>query len=108
MHSKNLKIKMKKNLLRLVPFLLVVMAIISTGFSLPKQKKVLVFSKTAGYRHASAIQAGKKGIIEMGQKNKFAVDTSESADVFTPENLKQYTAVVFLCTTGNILDEQQQ
>jgi hypothetical protein len=41
-------------------------------------------------------------------KNKFGVDTTESSDAFTAENLKQYGAVVFLCTTGNVLNDQQQ
>jgi type 1 glutamine amidotransferase len=44
----------------------------------------------------------------LGSKNKFLVDTTENADAFTSENLKQYSAVVFLCTTGNVLNEQQQ
>jgi type 1 glutamine amidotransferase len=83
-------------------------AITIAGFAPPKQKKVLVFSKTAGYRHKDAIKAGKKEIQELGMKNKFKVDTTENADVFTPENLKQYAAVIFLCTTGNVLNEQQQ
>lgn len=73
-----------------------------------KEKKILVFSKTAGFRHASSIQAGKKYLVELGQKNGFGVDTTESADVFTTENLKQYATVVFLCTTGNVLNQQQQ
>lgn len=73
-----------------------------------KKKKILVFSKTAGYRHKESIVAGKKFLMELGSKNKFGVDTTENADVFTPENLKQYSAVVFLCTTGNVLNDQQQ
>ncbi|MBE7173046.1 MAG: ThuA domain-containing protein [Williamsia sp.] len=79
-----------------------------SSFAFPKSKKILVFSKTAGFRHTSSIQAGKKYLVELGQKNGFGVDTTESADVFTPENLKQYAAVVFLCTTGNVLNQQQQ
>jgi type 1 glutamine amidotransferase len=73
-----------------------------------KGKKILVFSKTAGFRHTSSIVAGKKYILELGKKNKFGVDTTESSDVFTPENLKKYAAVVFLCTTGNVLNDDQQ
>ena len=93
---------------KLFPFLLLIMAVIMTSYSPQKQKKVLVFSKTAGFRHKDAIIAGKKEIPVLGTKNKFVVDTTESADVFTVENLKQYSAVVFLCTTGNVLNEQQQ
>src|SRR6186997_1915775 len=89
--------------------LLLLTTIISmSSYTLKKQKKVLVFSKTAGYRHSSSINSGKKYIIELGKKNKFVVDTTENADAFTVENLKQYAAVVFLCTTGNVLNDQQQ
>lgn len=90
--------------------LLVLFALINTSsYALPsKQKKILVFSKTAGYRHTSSIVAGKKSIIELGAKNKFSVDTTENAEVFTAENLKQFSAVVFLCTTGNVLNDEQQ
>ena len=95
--------------LHLLPLLLLIItAVIMTGYTPAKQKKVLVFSKTAGFRHKDAIIAGKKEIPLLGKKNKFVVDTTESADVFTTENLKKYSAVVFLCTTGNVLNEQQQ
>ena len=89
-------------------FLLITTVLNMSTYALQKQRKILVFSKTAGYRHASSIEAGKKYIIELGKKNKFSVDTTELADAFTPQNLKQYAAVVFLCTTGNVLNEQQQ
>jgi type 1 glutamine amidotransferase len=91
-------------------FLLLLFTAISAGsHALPKkQKKILVFSKTAGYRHTSAIDAGKRYLMQMGKNNRFGVDTTESADVFTAENLKKYSAVVFLCTTGNVLNDQQQ
>jgi len=68
---------------------------------------VLVFSKTKGYRHAS-IPKGKAALMLLGQQNKFAVDTTEDASVFNLENLKKYKAVVFLSTTGDILNETQQ
>jgi type 1 glutamine amidotransferase len=83
--------------------------LLMVSFAPPKKKKkILVFSKTAGYRHKESIVAGKKYIMELGSKNKFGVDTTENADDFTPENLKKYAAVVFLCTTGNVLNDQQQ
>ena len=94
--------------LQLFRLLLFSTVVIMTSYAVPKQKKILVFSKTAGFRHTAAIQAGKKEIQELGRKNKFRVDTTENADLFTPENLKQYAAVIFLCTTGNVLNEQQQ
>jgi glucose/arabinose dehydrogenase len=38
----------------------------------------------------------------------FHVDTTRDASWFTDENLKQYAAVVFLSTTGNVLDHRQE
>ncbi|KAA9353909.1 ThuA domain-containing protein [Larkinella humicola] len=68
---------------------------------------ILVFSKTAGFRHKS-IEVGKMSIVKLGQENGFSVDTTENAALFTPENLKKYKAVVFLSTTGDILNAEQQ
>lgn len=77
-------------------------------FSCAEDKpKVLVFSKTKGFRHAS-IKAGKAALLKMGAEKGFAVDTTESADAFTQENLKKYNAVVFLSTTGDVLNPAQQ
>jgi type 1 glutamine amidotransferase len=67
----------------------------------------LVFSKTAGYRHKS-IPAGIEAIKALGEANGFRVDASESAALFTDENLARYRVVVFLNTTGDILDANQQ
>lgn len=69
--------------------------------------KVLVFSKTMGFKHAS-IPAGIAAVQKLGQENGFAVDTTKNADLFTDENLKNYSAVIFLSTTGNVLDQFQE
>ncbi|RCR68627.1 ThuA domain-containing protein [Larkinella punicea] len=71
------------------------------------QKRLLVFSKTAGFRHTS-IPAGQQAIIKLGKENGFAVDTTENAAKFTEANLKRYNAVVFLSTTGDVLNDMQQ
>ncbi|WP_149242745.1 ThuA domain-containing protein [Dyadobacter sp. 32] len=71
------------------------------------EKRVLVFSKTAGFRHGS-IAAGKTAIQKLGSENGFSVDTTENAIVFTEKNLRRYSTVIFLNTTGNVLDETQQ
>ncbi|WP_433305437.1 ThuA domain-containing protein [Actinoplanes sp. CA-030573] len=69
--------------------------------------KVLVFSKTAGFRH-DAIPAGIAAIQRLGAENGFAVTATEDAAQFTSVNLVQYQAVVFLSTTGDVLDANQQ
>ena len=70
-------------------------------------KKILVYSKTTGWRHTS-IPFGKKAIEELGKKNGFAVDVSEDSSFFSDDRLKQYDAVVFLNTTGNVLEPHQE
>jgi type 1 glutamine amidotransferase len=69
--------------------------------------RVLVFSKTAGFRHES-IPAGIQAIRELGAAHGFAVDATQDAGAFTPANLTRYQAVVFLSTSGDILDPAQQ
>lgn len=75
--------------------------------------RVLVFSKTAGFRHDS-IPDGIAAIRELGVVSlagatpAFEVDATEDAAAFTDANLAKYAAVVFLSTTGNVLDDTQQ
>jgi cytochrome c len=64
---------------------------------------VLVFSKTTGFRHDS-IPQGIAAIEALGAEHGFAVDSTEDAERFSDAALAQYKAVVFLNTTGNILD----
>ncbi|GAA1271077.1 hypothetical protein GCM10009677_24950 [Sphaerisporangium rubeum] len=68
---------------------------------------VLVFSKTAGFRH-DAIPAGIQAIQQLGAANSFTVTATEDAAAFTTGNLAQYEAVVFLNTTGDVLNAAQQ
>ncbi|MBT2490971.1 ThuA domain-containing protein [Streptomyces sp. ISL-96] len=69
--------------------------------------KVLAFSKTAGFRHSS-IAAGHAALRELGGVNNFTVDATEDSAAFTTANLAQYKAVVFLSTTGDVLNAAQQ
>ncbi|MFB6397123.1 ThuA domain-containing protein [Polymorphospora lycopeni] len=68
---------------------------------------VLVFSKTAGFRHDS-IPAGIAAIQQLGADNGFTVDTTEDGAAFTDANLARYAAVIWLSTTGDVLDPDQQ
>jgi uncharacterized protein len=69
--------------------------------------RVLAFSKTAGFRHAS-IPAALDAIDELGAANGFTVDRSEDAADFTDANLANYDAIVFVSTTGDFLNDEQQ
>ena len=71
------------------------------------QFRVLVFSKTAGFRHDS-IPNGIAMIQQLGSENHFAVDASEDSSLFSDANLNDYRAVILLNTTGDILDSNQR
>ena len=103
--------KLWKRFILLLPTL-ACSALFTPGWAQPAparvgQPRVLVFSKTAGYRHGS-IPAGIKTLMQLGAENGFAVDTTENSAKFTDANLKRYGAVVFLSTTGDVLNNSQQ
>jgi type 1 glutamine amidotransferase len=70
----------------------------------PKQpRKVLIFSKTAGFRHSS-IPVGVKAITMMGDKTgAYTAHATEDESIFEPEKLKVFDAVFMLNTTGDCL-----
>jgi type 1 glutamine amidotransferase len=72
-----------------------------------KSKKVLIFCKTVGFHHSS-IKEGVAAIQLLGKENKFEVDSTTNSANFTEANLKQYHAVIFLNTTGDVLNNEQQ
>ncbi|MEV6790674.1 ThuA domain-containing protein [Streptomyces sp. NPDC051320] len=69
--------------------------------------RVLVFSKTTGFRHDS-IPDGTAAIEKLGQEHGFAVDVTEDAAQFNDATLAKYRTVVFLSTTGDPLDQQSE
>src|SRR5215471_12183038 len=68
---------------------------------------VLVFSKTTGFRHDS-IPDGIAAIRALGAEHGFRVDDTEDPERLTDAALAQYRVVVFLSTTGDILDPAQK
>jgi type 1 glutamine amidotransferase len=69
--------------------------------------RVLVFYKTEGFYHSS-IPTAITAIQKLGTENNFEIDTTRIAANFNQENLKKYKAVLFLSTTGNVLNNAQQ
>jgi glucose/arabinose dehydrogenase/cytochrome c551/c552 len=69
--------------------------------------KILVFSKTAGYHHES-IPQGIAALQKLGSENGFDVDTTTQSSNFNEDNLKQYSAVIFMSTTGNVLNNIEE
>ncbi len=96
---------MKKYLL----FVLVTIACIAISCSKKRSGKprVLVFTKTAAFVHAS-IPKGVAAIQKLGTENGFDVDSTSNVAFFNEDSLKKYAAVIFLSTTGNVLDNKQE
>jgi len=69
--------------------------------------KMLVYTRTGGFRHAS-IPTAIQTIRDLGAANHFGVDATEDPTAFTDANLAQYDVVAFVSTTGEILDDTQQ
>lgn len=69
--------------------------------------KVLLFTKTAGYRHPS-IKQGVEAVKKLGGENQFGVMHTEDSKVFTDENLPRYSVVIFLNTSGDILGPEEK
>jgi type 1 glutamine amidotransferase len=85
--------------------------------------RVLVYSRTAGPRHAhlgpvlapglnpplTDANVAVKSVIKLGGQNGFAVDwTEDVTQLSTPSRLFRYNAVIFLSTTRDTLDDPAQ
>ena len=67
------------------------------------QQRILVFTKTTGYRHAS-IDEGVELVQTCASTSGVAVDQTENESDFNPPNLDRYVAVVWLQASGDVLD----
>ncbi|GAA0490439.1 glycosyl hydrolase [Paractinoplanes deccanensis] len=72
-----------------------------------QQPDVLVFTETAGVRRDS-IDKGVRTIRDLGRQHRFSVTVKADSSVFTAAGLARYEAVVFLNTTGDVLDDAQK
>ncbi|WP_448519536.1 ThuA domain-containing protein [Rhodoflexus sp.] len=98
---------MKTKLLTTI-FILLLLAVADSCYMRSKDPvRILVFSKTAGFRHSS-IPNGIAALRKIAEQNGYLMDTTENAANFNEDNLKKYAAVVFLSTTGDVLNEVQQ
>lgn len=89
-------------------FFLCLLFISHTSFKIPPgSPRILVFSRTEVYHHAS-IANGNTAIIKLGHENGFEVDTTTNSEWFNEDSLKHYAAVLFLSTTGNVLNSAQE
>jgi cytochrome c len=88
-------------------YLIILLSLLPFSNVFSQDFDVLVFYKTAGFYHQS-IPAGIQMIEELGSDHSFSVEVTQDAGQFTTQNLAQYEAVVFLSTTGDVLNSSQE
>lgn len=81
--------------------------LVSSCSEAQSDNRVLIFTRTAGFRHQS-IPAGIEALTTIARRQNIEVDTTENPSNFVEENLKKYKAVIFLSTTGDVLSASQQ
>jgi uncharacterized protein len=94
-------------MIRKITFLAILFSGLATTLLAQNQYNVLLFTKTAGFHHISILE-GVEAIRKLGERHHFNVDWQESSRTFTASNLEKYQVIIFLNTTGDILDDEQQ
>ncbi len=73
-----------------------------------KKVRVLVYTKNGkGYVHEN-IPAAVSCIQKLGQQYGFETEVSENPGVFTEDNLKQYSLLIFTSTNNDVFDTDEQ
>jgi len=72
----------------------------------PDLPGVLIFSRTSGFRHGS-IETAAQALRDIGA-DRWRLMTTEDPSIFTAEALAETDVVVFMNTTGDVLDANQQ
>lgn len=92
---------------KLAPIGLLTGLILLASCSKQETPNLLVFSKTAGFRHSS-IEPGQEALKMMAEEQGWNIEFSENDSMFYEKTLRKFHAVVFLNTTGDILNPEQQ
>ena len=69
---------------------------------------VLLFSKTASFRHKDGIAGGVVALNEIAQQLERDIFATENGAVFNEQDLRRFDVVVFLNATGDMLSESQE
>lgn len=96
-----------KQTLYLILFLFMIATTSSQSQNQMADLNILAFSKTAGYRHG-AIPQSLVALGQLGVQNNWKITATEEGEIFTPENLSTFDLVIFVHTTKDILEEDQQ
>ena len=83
----------------------------STAVSPPRSDvrfRALIFSRTTGFRHTECIEHGTAAIAELASRERFTVDATEDPAAFSDAELAGYDVVIWLSTSGDVLDDEQK
>jgi type 1 glutamine amidotransferase len=69
--------------------------------------QALLFTKTVEFRHDS-ISGAVTAIQDLGNQNNFSVDATEDSSLFNDAFLAHYKVVIFLNTSGDVLNTAQE
>ncbi len=69
---------------------------------------ILVFSKTNGFRHTEAIEAGLPAFEAIARERGFGLFATENGAVHSPELLAHFDAIVWFNVSGDVLSEDQR
>lgn len=86
---------------------LIFISLIGAPSAQAKQFKALVFTKTSGWHHES-INSGITALQNMAKRHYFDVQWHANANKLTDKQLKKFDVLIFLSTTGDILNDEQQ
>lgn len=89
------------------PFLFLSLILLFNSCIEKSKVNLLVFSKTEAFRHES-IEAGKTALTKMAKEKNIDITFTEDAALFNEKDLRKYNVVVFLNTTGDVLNNTQQ
>lgn len=92
---------------KIITLIIIAFACVQFATAQTGEKNVLIFSKTAAFRHKS-IEHGAAVLKDLLAKNHITSDHSEDAGVFSEDQLAKYDAVLFLSTTGDIFNDSQK
>ncbi len=69
---------------------------------------MLVYSRTAAFRHSDSINTGRQMLMDIASKQGFNVTFTEENNEITPDGLANYEIVFFLNSTGDIFNNNEQ
>jgi uncharacterized protein len=94
-------------LLRTIASLALALSLTAPVLAQQQRPRILLFTRTEAFHHDS-ISDAVAAIQSLGATHAFDVATTEDPTLFADQTLGAYNAVVFLLSTGNLLNPEQR